>query len=97
MQAQSDYWTLVVLQNEQQIVPNADKAGLLVEAVEGAFRNDIVEGTADKEALAAYIRMEDRTDDDTAQVVAAYLDMDNAAPVAASPDQICFHLNLMAH
>lgn len=81
------------------MVPNADNAGSLVEAVEGALLNDTVKGTADKEALAAYIHMEeDRTDDDTAPVVAAYLDRHNAGrPAVASLDRICFHLTLKAH
>jgi hypothetical protein len=81
------------------MVPNADNAGSLVEAVEGALLNDIVEGTAaDKKTLAAYIHMEeDRTDDDTAPVVAAYLDRHNAVPVAVSLNQICFHLTQRAH
>lgn len=78
------------------VVQNADKAGSLVEAVEWALLNDTVEGIADKVALAAYIHMEDRTADDIAHVVVAYLDRDNDGLAAASQDQICSHLTLWA-
>lgn len=78
------------------VVLNADKAGSLVEAAKWVLLNDMVEGIADKVALAAYIHMEDRTADDIAHVVVAYLDRDNDGLAAASQDQICSHLTLWA-